>query len=66
MKLQSQKLAKVYMSKWAKLGRFLEIYGPKFGDLDQRSHGPRLKDWPLVSPENPSFCRCLWLVVPER
>jgi hypothetical protein len=30
MKLQSQKLAKVYMSMWARLGRFLEINGPKF------------------------------------
>jgi hypothetical protein len=33
-KLQSQKLAKVYMSMWARLGRFLEIYGPKFWDFD--------------------------------
>jgi hypothetical protein len=33
-KLQSQKLAKINMSMWARLGRFLEIHGPKFWDFD--------------------------------
>jgi hypothetical protein len=27
--VQSQKFAKVYMSMWTRLGRFIEIYGPE-------------------------------------
>jgi hypothetical protein len=49
------------MSMWARLGRFLEIYGPKFWDFDNKIMVHVLKTGlSIISTYEYEECRDLW------